>query len=421
MQVYLPILQSTFSDWLHLTRANPWYAAALIIAAFLLTAIVYGIRLAMLKKNYTTSESARKALADNLATAQTHAAELKEFFTQRSRQISSTIQALAADFKLGEEPVAVGDDPNSDSLWQQHNRIVSVLASRLQSEQQGRVELQKACETERARRIEKDALVESLQAALTDKIDQLSRMEHALEEQKALLLEEQEKAQQILTQVIEKHMAETARLAELEQQTLDWANSKLQLMQLQEQLHSKESEIKHMQTEIPVVQAAQQPVPDTLAVLKEQPATETTTEKVMLSDWEEQAESPSLPEPIEAPAVEKKTTGIAGKFKNLFGKPKTEPVAETEETAEILPAEEDKNPEPETESGPSSSSSENRFDKLRNLFGKSRHEPKQDSEPVETAQARLGDQADTENESTSSENIPKGRLKKITSLFGKGK
>ncbi|OYV18382.1 MAG: hypothetical protein CG441_1141, partial [Methylococcaceae bacterium NSM2-1] len=70
METYLPIIKTTLSDWFQLTLNNPLYAAALAIVVWLLTAIIYSIKISSLKKINTASEKARLEMQNNLKTAQ---------------------------------------------------------------------------------------------------------------------------------------------------------------------------------------------------------------------------------------------------------------------------------------------------------------------------------------------------------------
>ena len=222
METYLPIIKATLADWLQLTLNNPLYAAALAAVVFLLTAILYSIRIASLNKEHRASEKAQiekqNSLKAALDTAQQQmqqmqeqlaantaqmeqarqvaqqesqrAAGLEEQLSQRNQQIAGIIQILATRFDLGERPLPVMGDIKAEDLWQQHDRVVNLLSTRLQSEQQAKTELQHAYQAETAKRAEKEALLETMQSTLSTQTIQLSKLEQALEEQKALLQEQ---------------------------------------------------------------------------------------------------------------------------------------------------------------------------------------------------------------------------------------
>ena len=218
MQEFLPIIKTTLLEWAQLTFANPLYAAFLILATGLLVVIVDTIKSIPIKRKAAASEKARVELANNLSMAQQQATGLQQRLAQRNQQISDTIQALAAGFDLGEQPLpAIGEDLVSEDLWQQHDRVIAQLANRLRAEQQAKAELQQSYQAETGKRIEKEALIDNLQNTLTEKTLHIS----GLEQQTA--------------EILEKHVAQSARLAELEQQSLEWLDTKKQREQLEEQ------------------------------------------------------------------------------------------------------------------------------------------------------------------------------------------
>jgi hypothetical protein len=59
------------------------------------------------------------------------------------------------------------------ALWQQHDRVVNLLSTRLQSEQQAKTEVQHAYQAETTKRAEKEALLETMQTTLTTQTIQL--------------------------------------------------------------------------------------------------------------------------------------------------------------------------------------------------------------------------------------------------------
>ena len=78
METYLHIIQAILSDWILLTLDNPVYAAALAIAVFLLTAIIYSIKIGSLKNINIASEKARVEMENNLNTAQKQMQQMQE-------------------------------------------------------------------------------------------------------------------------------------------------------------------------------------------------------------------------------------------------------------------------------------------------------------------------------------------------------
>lgn len=366
MQDYLPIIKTTLLDWLQLTFANPLYAASLAIAVYLLTAIVYGIKIATLKRKHRASESARTELLSDLTSAQQRLTELKERLTQRSQQIAGTIRTLAANFDLGEQPLSASEDLNADGLWQQHERAVALLVARLRGEQQTKTELLQSYQTQTAKLAEKEAVVDSLQSALADKTGLVAKLERALQEQKFLLIEEQEKAQQTLTHIIEKHLTEATRLAELEQQALEWSNNKAQLPQGEEILPVKPTPMPPLQVEIPAEQI-EMPIQ---AEARQSDQLQQGT--ITLQDWDDNAESSFLSEPERIPPVKESASGVAGKMKNLFGKSKPVPHPTEAKIAESSPITADIQPQPALEEDLSASFAQIQLGKIRNLFNMAR-------------------------------------------------
>ena len=405
METYLPIIKSTLADWIQVTVNNTKYAVALAIAVWLLCTILYSIRIAFLKRQAIASEKAhiekQNDLNAALNTAQQQmqqiqeelaanteqmeqakqfaqkeaerAVKLEEQLTQRNKQVAGIIQSLHTSFDLGERPVPVMGDIKAEGLWQQHDRVINLITTRLQSEQQAKTELQQSYQAETAKRVEKEALLETLQSTLATQTSQLSKLEQALEEQKSILQEQQEKAQQVLSQTLEKHLAELARLTELEQQALDLVNTKQQITQLEEKLNVKDTLITQLEKDKSVeqVKVQAQPAPlmqEKIETIIELPKTE-----------EEVTSAPSNMEEEPVSPVKEQTGGVAGKLKGLFGKTKQEPIASEPEPAETRRYEEEIQPMPvEVEEQPETPVKEHTAGvagKLKGLFGKTKQEP----------------------------------------------
>ncbi len=144
METYLHITQAILSDWIQQTLNDPFYAAALATGVFLLTAMLYSIRVASLKKANVVAEKARIEMQNNLDTAQQkmqlmqeeltantgqmekdqqlaqkeaeRAEKLEEQLTQRNQQVAGIIQSLHTRFDLGERPVPVMGDIKAEGL-----------------------------------------------------------------------------------------------------------------------------------------------------------------------------------------------------------------------------------------------------------------------------------------------------------------
>jgi hypothetical protein len=211
------------SEWYLITLKNPLYAAALAIAVWLLTSILYSFRISGLNRAKTAAEKAgienanvmQKQLQESqealaAATLQmekaTSAAQeetqraltLEQLIYQRNKQVADTIQTLATSFDLGERPLLATEDVKAEQLWQQHGKVINLLIERLRTEQQTKKELQQTYQTEIAKLAEKEVLVDALQSTLDIHTKQLSKLELVLEEQTSIL-QQQNNAQQALS------------------------------------------------------------------------------------------------------------------------------------------------------------------------------------------------------------------------------
>ena len=467
METYLPIIKTLLSEWTLLTFANPVYAGALAVVVWLLTASIYSIKIASLKKKNIASEKARIEMQDKLnaelnavqqqmqqmqgeLAANTEqmqkdrqlaqkeaerAVKSEEQLSRRNKQIAEIIQSLATSFDLGERPLPVMGDIKAEGLWQQHDRVINLLTARLRSEQQAKSQLQQSYQDETVKRLEKEALIESLQATLAAQTSQLAKLEQTLEEQKSTLLQQQEQAQQILSQTLEKHLSELARLTELEQQALDLVNTRQQIAQLEEKLTAKEAPISQLEQAKPVepVKVQAQPQP---ALIK--PAEQETPIELKQTPQEiPPAAAAPAPAVIEQPPVipvKEKIGGVTGKLKNLFGKTGQEALVAAPEVAEIKQDKPEIQPAPLVVEQPSVKAEQPavtvakaQLGKLKNLFGKTSQEPiKAAPEVAEIKQNKPEIQPAplvVEQPPVAAEKLSmtaaKGQFGKLTNLFGK--
>jgi len=443
MQEYLPIIKTMLLEWAQLTLANPAYAAALVAATVLLAMIVGSIKSIPIKRKAVASEKARVELSNELAQSQQLAAGLQERLAQRNQQIAGTMQALTTGFELGEQALPAGEDSEADALWQQHDRVLAQLAGRLRSEQQAKAELQQSYQAEIGKRVEKEAVADALQNTLAEKTRQIA----GLEQQSA--------------EILEKHAAQSARLAELEQQSLEWQKTRQQVELLEAKLIAKEAEFSQLQIRAeaqkaaeltpppvqpePLAEAASIPLPfpaETVAAAELiQPPMQAKTEQVIeptapavavaetiqaqgssqtivLPDWEYEPAVAAAPEVKAQPASG--SGGVAGKFKNLFGRSKAEPVAAAAPASEAAPVPVEANIQPETAAQAQSSAgfSESQIGKIKSLFGK----PKQDApakEEVKTVEApaavSVSEPADAGEASAETAKKPFGKIKNLFS------
>jgi len=226
MQTYLPLIKAMLSEWYIFTLNNALYAAVLAITVWLLMAIFYSIRIAAIKRGKAASEKAAAksvdaaqqqlqfsqeelaSTAEQMEKAQSVAQDeaqralaLEQLIYQRNQHIAGTIQTLATSFDLGERPLLASEDVKSDSLWQQHDKVIMQLVERLRTEQQAKTELQQTCQTATIKLAEKESLLNALQSVLDNHTSQLSKLEQALEEQKSML-QQQNTSQQALSDTL---------------------------------------------------------------------------------------------------------------------------------------------------------------------------------------------------------------------------
>ena len=356
MQTYLPFIKATLSEWYLFTLNNALYAAALATAVWLLTAMLYSIRIAAIKRGKVAGEKAAiktlnatqqelKLNQEKLATtveqmekAQSAAQDekqralaLEQLIYQRNQQIAGTIQTLATSFDLGERPLLASEDVKADSLWLQHDKVIMQLIERLRTEQQAKIELQQTCQAATVKLAEKESLLNALQSTLDNHTDQLSKLEQALEEQKSIL-QEQNNSQQVLSDTLKNFQPAAMRPIEPKPETFTAVKEWQQPMQTAENPRFEE----------PLIA---QPAPDKqIEQINEEPQA-AVTRQVEETPIEVEAVAPVLPVPDIEPQpadeeppyvsldVEQKPVipakGSLGKIKSLFGKKqppvKTEP------------------------------------------------------------------------------------------------
>ncbi len=347
METYLPLINQLFSDWLAWAVINQINAGILAGAVFLITAILYSIRVGFLKRKILLNDKLHSTeqanLSAQIATAQ---AELKSIQEQlqvnteqlqqsqktaeteteraknhenlvklRNEQVSSLVQSLATRFDLGERPVPLMGDIKAEGLWQQHDRVTNLLATRLQSEQQAKAQLDQAYQVETLQRKELETLRDTLQTTLVTQQDQLSKLEQALEDQKSILKVQQDKAEQALAEAVAKSQAELARVSLLEQQLQATSTHTPQAPQILETHKVEPIVISEPKPEV-------QPKPEIIIPEVKPVAAEVTLAEVVPVVVSEPV---VLPEPEafkeEVPAATKESgTGLSSRFKGLFAK-----------------------------------------------------------------------------------------------------
>lgn len=233
MQDYLPKIQALLSDWYLLTINNPLYAGALVLTVWLCLVFFYNIKILFLKKKQKLSEQGRIDLQSQLETTQQAlkqseekladstqqaeqntqaAADFVEQVKERNLAIVAAIRSLAAKFDLNEQLVGSDSDMKAEFIWQQQDNIVAQLAERLETAQQANNECETVHQQEIDQLKEKEALINSLHATLDTQTKQFAQLEQALEVQKLRQQEQQNEAQQLLANTLEKHQLDFTRL-----------------------------------------------------------------------------------------------------------------------------------------------------------------------------------------------------------------
>jgi hypothetical protein len=380
METYLPFIKALFSEWYLITLNNPLYAGALAIAVWLLTATLYSIRIAAINRAKAASEKAGSeslnAVQQQLQQSQEHLAEtvlqmekaqlaaqdetqralaLEQLIYQRNQQIAGIIQSLAISFDLGERPILASEDVKADALWQQHDKVINQLTDRLRSEQKAKTELQQTYQAEMAKLAEKDAQLEVLQATLASHSNQLSKLEQAVEEQKAIL-QQQDNAQQILSDTLQNLQrqpvvtryvepepnAEPIKSAETWQQPAPAQEAPVIPVIEEPQIAQAPVQDKPAEPiiEAPQVEIAQQIEEEKPAEVEPPVAVETLAPfDVSPQPAIEETATITTPDEIQPTVTAAPAKGSLGKIKNLFGKKqppvKTEPqwsAAKSDET-----------------------------------------------------------------------------------------
>ncbi|TAN65078.1 MAG: hypothetical protein EPN17_17680 [Methylobacter sp.] len=436
MQTYLPFIKAMLSEWYLFTLNNALYAAALAATVWLLTAILYNIKIAAIKRSKAVSDKASietlnatqqqlqqsqeelAASVEQIEQAQRTAQDetqrtfaLKQLIHKRNKQIAEIIQTLATSFDLGERPLSANEDVKADALWQQHDKVIMQLIERLRTEQQAKIALQQTCQAETAKLAEKEALLKTLQTTLDNHTHQLSKLEQALEEQKSIL-QHQDDAQQVISDTLKKYQPVVIQAAEPEQAIIKAIDTSWQQpIPLEESPTIEETPIVQPEQDSLVVQVEEPQFTEPQTMRRwpdEDPAAEllATDETAAPSDITAEPaaeEMPSVSPDLDQPPVNP-AKGSFGKIKNLFGKTKQQPSVavqineepqimrrwpDEEPVAELLATVETAAPsgitaEPADEEMPSVSPDLDQpqvnpaagsFGKIKNLFGKTKQQP----------------------------------------------
>ena len=388
METYLPLIKTLFADWVQLTSNEPLYAGALVFMTWILTASLYSIRIAFLNKQSTARENARIDASKQLSAAQLQVQELQQQLIEnaeqikkdqewakneteraeklenqlkdRNKQIAAIIQSFSTSFDLGERPLPLTEDLKAESLWQQFDRTIHLLITRLHNEQQTKAELQASLQAETLKSTENEVTISTLQTGIAAQTIKIANLELLLEEQKNTLQQQQDHAQLVLEQSLLEQSLANKQAEAIHKQTQTQANADSINNQavVNETLTATPAEII-----VPV-----EPIIEPLATAIKTAATELTVND----------------EITELPPI-KSSNDQLGKLKNLFGKAlkKTTseitqdatPVTALSETLStpIKTAPTESTVSPESTELPAIKSSNDQLGKLKNLFGKKSH------------------------------------------------
>ncbi|GAB6141200.1 hypothetical protein JCM14076_19290 [Methylosoma difficile] len=420
MENLLPILQNQLADWLVLAQANTLFVAAVAGTVWMLTSILYSIRIGGLKrllgKNERSLQQSQASLVEANqslqqlqadlaqsvdAAAQANAAkdqeqqradQLHAQLVQRNQQLAGSIQALAMGLDIGERPAPVTEDIQAEAVWQQHSRVIEQIVTALQTEIAAKNEWQSNSQNESAKRAALEAQVLPLQAtmaeqaqqieALAAKLDQQTSAYLALQqqsaEQEALHQSQQQQSEAAFAQLIADHQADVQRLQALEQQANESAASAEQLQQSQAALADKDALIARLRVQLEEATAAK-PVSVVAPVPVVPEVIDTPVEKVVMSAPETIT---PVEQPVEPLSEESPRQTSLGLLKGLFSKTSQTPELPEQE---IVPVDvvADPIPEPVKEEAPEPEQAEapvkeSAFGFVKNIFAKT-------AEPAEEA------------------------------------
>jgi len=443
MQTYLPVIQTTLAEWYLFTLNNALYAAALATAVWLLTAILYSIRIASIKRGKVAGEKAaaktigeaqqelqlsKEELAstvEQMEKAQSAAQDekqralaLEQLIYQRNQQVAGTVQTLATSFDLGERPLLASEDVKADPLWQQHDKVIMQLIERLRTEQQAKAELQQSCQAATVKLAEKESLLNALQSTLNNHTNQLSKLEQALEEQKSML-QQQNDSQQVLSDTLKNFQPVVPQPVEPKAETFPAVNNWQQPIQIIENPPVEETLIVQPEPSKPVEQINAAPEVALTLPVEETPAMESVRAIEELEPLDLVLDENLQPVARKPADTEQKATapakGSFGSIKGLFGKkPQSAPDVEPQPAVKEAPS---VSPEPEQQPVTAAKGS---VGKIKNLFGKKQQPVKTepqwtDTQADETAPSSE-DQASTEDQQPDDEKAP-GKLKGFYSKF----
>lgn len=196
MPTNLPEIKQLIADWYALAIDNPLFVSAIVIAVWVLVALLYNIKILFLKKQQKIGEKLQLEVQTKLTAAEQKTqqqeetlasnaeqmqkdqqliAEIQDKGAERKQIIIANIRALASKFDLSEQLVGADEDMRDEFIWQQQDNIIQQLGDRLSTALQ-----------ESAQAGEKDTLISDLQNSLEQQIKQFAQLEQTIEAFKVL-------------------------------------------------------------------------------------------------------------------------------------------------------------------------------------------------------------------------------------------
>lgn len=445
--------QQLLQNWYQLTLDNKGYAIFLVIAACLIMAVFYSIRIGFLKRNQTRTVNAKNAIQasldetnEQLRALQEQCDEATELKLQAEQQAEAQTQHLQASnnllagslsrmaecFELNRPNPPSAD---AENLLTEYEAVLAGACERFQNEQQTKTQLQLTLHSESAKLAEKEMLATSLQNRLDGQAAQLSKLETAVEQfENAQRQLEADKER--LAKEMETRHAQAVRELELEKQKRAASQEPVQEALTDSNPGPVEADDSIEEPEA-METAAAEPVnvAETVAAVPvdvAQPDAVTPEPESGIPESEQ-------PETITAPQPETLASTEGGKKKGLFGRTiekfikmdeklgnsgennaAPEP-SEMEQTAEPLSQTEteSESPDPIEASAETAQPEKTLGEKLSSLLGSFKKPTGQKAEQATAAAAPLSESADDEqNQVPRQTSGSSSVIARLTGLFG---
>ena len=126
METYLPLIKTLFADWVQLTINEPLYAGALAVIAWLLTACLYSIKVAILNRKSTARENARIDAINQLSAAQLQVQDMQQQLVVATEQIKKYQELAKNETQRASNSEDQLKDRNKSCSWVRLREILSV-------------------------------------------------------------------------------------------------------------------------------------------------------------------------------------------------------------------------------------------------------------------------------------------------------